>query len=168
VTRTAWSKGLTKDTHPSLQNTSLHMTGPNNPNWKNQDVGYASQHEKLRASLPLDQCYLDRTHKVNLQMANLDHRYTWNGGDYRVLCSSCHRRYDLGLVEVDGLSIYQRNPDYRMNQPMLIAKHIVKHGCLNGYTYYRCRCDLCRAANAQYARDRRKILHQMKDYKEVA
>ncbi len=64
------------------------------------------------------------------------------------LCQMHYMRMHLRAKEGDQTPVDEFSP--RRHPP-----HVVEHGRLNEYTNFGCRCELCRAANARYMRERR-------------
>jgi hypothetical protein len=48
--------------------------------------------------------------------------------------------------------------------PREITVEGVKHGTLTAYTYHRCRCAECRAANAEQGRKRRRMERERREH----
>lgn len=71
----------------------------NNPAWKGDAVGYSSVHRWIEKHLgsprKCEEC--KRTDKKKYEWANKDHKYRRVIGDYRRLCTSCHRKHDIKI-----------------------------------------------------------------------
>lgn len=59
-----------------------------------------------------------------------------------VRCANCHRK------KTNANMVWLKE-DWEPEPPALRSATI-PHGTKNGYSYHRCRCDLCKAANAAY------------------
>jgi len=76
--------------------------GEKHPNWKGDKAGYSAIHiwVKSRKKRPemCEEC--GKKKNYSLHLSNVDHKYSRNIEDYRYLCASCHKLYDLekGLV----------------------------------------------------------------------
>ncbi len=72
-------------------------TGDRNPKWKGKDVGYDALHDWVRRELgDPTYCSNDKTHKSKkYEWANISHTYKRELSDFKPLCQSCHRKYDV-------------------------------------------------------------------------
>lgn len=75
----------------------------NNPNWKGEATGYSGKHSwiyRVKGNKRICE-HCGRTDKKKYEWANIDHKYRRVLSDYKRLCTSCHRIYDLenGLIE---------------------------------------------------------------------
>lgn len=72
------------------------------PNWKGDNVGYSGMHMWIRKQLgtPKLCAYCGATNKKKYEWANISHKYKRDVKDWRRLCTSCHRRYDYGLIDL--------------------------------------------------------------------
>ena len=121
-------------------NLARDLTGPRHPNWKGDEVGYHALHRwverrKVRTGI-CSECGAQPEpmgrRRVGTEFANVSGEYRRDLADYVELCVPCHRRQDgNGLI----------------------------HGTSTGYGHYGCRCDLCRQAQTERAREykRRKV-----------
>lgn len=71
-------------------------------NWKGDDVSYGALHRwvighKGDANMCVN-CGIEG--KKKYEWANKDHKYRRCLDDYISLCTSCHRRYDKGLIKI--------------------------------------------------------------------
>lgn len=77
------------------------ISGANNPNWKEDDIGYFGIHTRIRKikSIPeiCDICHqkTDKNGSTRLELSNTkNHKYTDNPDDYQYVHYGCHRKYD--------------------------------------------------------------------------
>ena len=95
--RISWSKGLTKETHPSLKKTSEKHLNKNNINWKGDKVGYHSLHEWITTHKKKSEKCEECKQEKKLELANISGEYKRDINDYRWLCRKCHMIYDNRL-----------------------------------------------------------------------
>lgn len=75
--------------------------GEKSPNWKGDDVGYGTIHDRVRKTKPIppvcDYCHkiADKNGNIKLVLSNIrNHQYTDNPDDYQYVHYSCHIKYD--------------------------------------------------------------------------
>lgn len=82
--------------------------------WKGENVGYHALHRWVQSKLGKaskcsnPNCVYPRKNKrgelmlkpKGFQWANIDHKYKRDLNDYVSLCGSCHKLYDMGLIEI--------------------------------------------------------------------
>lgn len=89
-----WNKGI-----PYVQ-----ITDDKHFNWKGEKASYSAIHSWVRRKLgtPLECSECGRTGGTtrNYHWANLDKQYRRTLIDWRRLCVSCHKLYDLGRLEL--------------------------------------------------------------------
>jgi len=100
--RRAWSKGLTKEDHPSLAILSRKVSkklkgkrkGKENPNWKGDKVKYRGLHSWIeRNKIKPFVCEECKTNPPK-HLANISGKYRRDINDFEWLCRSCHSKKD--------------------------------------------------------------------------
>lgn len=108
--RTAVYKGQKRPDH-SLVLKQLYQDGKrepvvmlneNNPSWKGDKASYSALHKWLRnhkqKTGQCDSC--GTTQSKRTEYANISKQYKRDITDYHELCTSCHRLFDYGKLEV--------------------------------------------------------------------
>lgn len=91
-----WNKGL-KGIHlsPETEFKKGQMSNEEHLNWKGNKVGIQALHTWIRRHKKKpNKCPKCGKNKP-LELSNIDHKYNRNLDDYRYLCRSCHRLYDI-------------------------------------------------------------------------
>jgi len=81
-----------------------------------EKLKYIGRHQRRQRLLgKATHCSLNPNHLGKYEWANLDHKYSPDEMDYAQLCHSCHVRYDMGELIINGKSIIDRGgvPIYR-------------------------------------------------------
>lgn len=88
-------KGKNHPNHGSDYNWAI---GENNHKWKGDEVGYHALHHWVRrhagSASMCEECRVEGLSRYH--WANISGEYQRNLDDYRQLCPSCHKSYDLG------------------------------------------------------------------------
>lgn len=86
-------------------NSGSFKKGKVHPNWKGNKVGYISLHEWIRKRKGnAKKCVLNPSHKSKrFEWANISGKYKRNVNDYIELCPSCHRKFDLGKINLETI-----------------------------------------------------------------
>ena len=118
--KTAWNKGLTKETSEAMKRVSESKLGDKNSSkrpevrlkisetqkgreldekhwaWKSDNVGYVSLHSWVRRRLgtPSVCKHCGTTESKRYEWANISGSYKRNLKDWIRLCKSCHNKYD--------------------------------------------------------------------------
>jgi hypothetical protein len=89
-----WNKGLKgfRKGHPPY----VHMFGENNPAWKGDQVGYTALHYWIRRQKGDAVRCEDCGKRGKCHWANLSGKYRRDVEDFKSLCPSCHKYFDLG------------------------------------------------------------------------
>lgn len=71
-------------------------------NWKGDGVGYQALHTWVRKHLgtPKQCSHCQATHKKKYEWANISRQYKRELTDWVRLCTSCHRKYDKGELQL--------------------------------------------------------------------
>ena len=81
-----------------------HRKGADNPAWKGKDVLYGSLHDwvylNFGAPSSCDHCGKDNLFGRYIDWASINHVYTRKKKDWKRLCKSCHKLYDLGKIKL--------------------------------------------------------------------
>lgn len=89
-----WHAGLKTGLIPKTAYKVGQMVDEKHPKWKGDKAGYAALHtwvrRKLGRALWCTQCFS----YVNVQWANISHKYKRDLNDWMQLCYRCHRKYD--------------------------------------------------------------------------
>ena len=93
----------------------LDMVGVKNLNWLGEDAGYGSKHKWISYNFgKASECQNILCKGENLkrfEWANISGDHKRDRSDYIQLCVPCHRRWDMGLINIktkpdfDGLTI---------------------------------------------------------------
>lgn len=86
-----------KKTKEDRENISRRQRGDKNHRWKGEDANKNSKHRYVAKIKPKPKgCGFCGKEGKRLALANLkDHNYTKNPDDYKWLCYSCHKKFDL-------------------------------------------------------------------------
>lgn len=90
--------------------------GKDNPNWKGDNVGYASLHGYIKRYLPKQgYCNDCKIITTKLDLANISQEYKRDIKDWEWLCRKCHMTKDnrLSVFKTNG---YQKGQVYSENQ----------------------------------------------------
>lgn len=72
------------------------MGGEKHHLWKGEEAGYGSKHDWIARNRGkpryCEEC--KRTDQKKYEWSNVDHKYRRVIGDYKRLCTKCHRKYD--------------------------------------------------------------------------
>lgn len=72
--------------------------------WKGSEVGYSALHSwiarKLGKPNECSNCGFTSDNSRQFNWANLSHEYKRDLDDWARLCGSCHRKYDMGSIEL--------------------------------------------------------------------
>ena len=98
--RIAWNKGLInldKASDETKAKMSKAHSNEKHHGWKGDDAGYSALHSWVaRKKGPAKDYKCSECESIeHLQWSNKDHKYRRVLGDWRVLCASCHRKYDF-------------------------------------------------------------------------
>lgn len=85
---------------PDRTGKQQHLIGENNPRWLGNDVGYSALHSWINRQLTKSGICKKCFRKRRTQWANKSHEYKRELSDWEELCSSCHRLYDLGKINL--------------------------------------------------------------------
>lgn len=94
-----WMKGRTIPESVKLK-ISIATLGEKNHSWKGDKVGYVPLHLWVSRTLgkPKLCAHCLTTSAKKFEWANVSGKYQRNLSDWIRLCTSCHRRYDYGLI----------------------------------------------------------------------
>lgn len=93
-------KQATKDWYDRTKTLIGRPVGDKHRNWKGEEVGYDALHTwVVRWNGKAIKCeHCKRTDRKKYEWANISREYKRDLQDWIQLCTSCHRRYDYGLV----------------------------------------------------------------------
>ena len=97
-----------------------HYRGKKCPSWKGDKIGKKGIHDWVRSIKPkVTKCEFCKQFKT-LELSSKDHNYTRNPKDYRWLCRSCHRLYD---IKYNGYIVNKspKRPECWENTPCVIC-----------------------------------------------
>jgi hypothetical protein len=81
-----------------------HYFGEEHPKWKGQDVSYSALHHWIKRKLGspdiCSQCGKSGLTGKYITWANISHKYLRHTSDWKRLCQSCHKKYDLGKIKL--------------------------------------------------------------------
>jgi hypothetical protein len=88
--------------HPHTEEYKIRMSklakkGSNHPNWKGNDAKYLTKHIDIyRKYGKANKCENKKCPRIckQYEWSNISGKYLRKRSDYRMLCISCHRRYD--------------------------------------------------------------------------
>lgn len=82
-----------------MQGKYKHRSGVEASNWKGDNAGYQAKHiwirEKFGSPLDCEQCKKTVENTRKIQWANISGEWWRERNDWRRLCTSCHRKFDL-------------------------------------------------------------------------
>ena len=92
---------MKKQRSEALRKRYIEICGEGNPQWKGDDVGYASLHMWITEHKPkpelCERCRMKKPH----DLASVNHTYTRNLDEWEWVCRGCHMKSDIanGLRE---------------------------------------------------------------------
>lgn len=89
-----WSKGLTKETHPTLKRLSVENMGAKNPHWKGDKVGKNPLHLWIKRYKPKPDFCVRCNRSKPYDLANISGEYKRDINDFEWLCRRCHMQGD--------------------------------------------------------------------------
>ena len=101
--------------------------GENAHNWKGDDVKYTGLHTWIkRHKPPSSTCEFCNKNKL-LELANISGEYKRNIDDYKWLCRSCHRKWDLSKLRViKHIQLKKDIVNIFNNKHEINARHLIK------------------------------------------
>lgn len=110
---TPWNKGKKMTDSCREANRNGHLgkkTGKDNPNWKDDKVGYHALHDWVERYLgkpdTCEYCGKSGLSGKNIHWANKSHKYKRKLNDWIRLCVNCHLKYDNNNIS----EYVKRNP----------------------------------------------------------
>ncbi len=99
------------------------MRGAKSYKWQGDSVGYDGVHAWLRREVgPATYCANDETHKSKrYELANISGEYRRDINDYKPLCPSCHRKYDMSEEYIEMLR--ERTAQWHINNLKPVAQY---------------------------------------------
>ena len=71
------------------------LSGEKNCNWKGEEAGYCPKHAWVKRQRGRPDICDECGKRGKTQWSNKDHKYRRVLEDYRALCASCHKKYDI-------------------------------------------------------------------------
>lgn len=120
-------KGM-KRSKEHRKNTSKSKRGRKNPKWKGDKAVKISLHKYIAKIKPRPKICEFCEKERKLALANLkDHNYTRNPDDYKWLCYSCHKKFDLKCAYCG-----KKEKDIRLR---MVCSDCYEEGCRNLKTF---------------------------------
>lgn len=104
--------------------------GTGNPAWKGDDASYASMHQWVKSNYFNKNIECESCGSVsNLDLANISGEYLRKKSDWKILCRSCHMKFDYKL----GMRVWRKHqmrcPNCNKNiSDRVISKHFAAIG----------------------------------------
>ena len=104
-----WNKGLTRDSHPSIEKYAKNLTGrkrpefssEKHPNWKGEKASYEAKHAWVKGHFGkpsfCEGCSTQQAKQFD--WANISGEYKRKRSDWIRLCISCHVRHDRNYLK---------------------------------------------------------------------
>lgn len=91
-------------------------SGKNNPAWLGGNISYGSVHNTIRSIYgKAIFCEIDKTHKSKrYEWANLSGKYSTDRNDWKMMCQSCHRIYDLKFKKDKDINSIIANTEIKL------------------------------------------------------
>jgi hypothetical protein len=101
-----------RHTKETCEKIRIAHLGSKNPQWKGDKATVGPVHKwvEKRKGKPMKCEHCGCTHKKRYHWANVDHKYRRNLDDYKRLCGSCHKKYDIkNNISQASKDIMQKN-----------------------------------------------------------